>query len=503
MFAEISSIVGQYSIFAVLLFLGIFASKISSWIRIPTLLMILIIGMLVGQDGFKIIEFQDNYDLAVRIGTLALVFILFSGGYDTSWGSIRKVLLTGTILSTFGVFMTALLVGFFASWLFGWNWKYGLLLGSIISSTDAAAVFALFRSQSSSLKGNLRPILEYESGSNDPMAAFLTLFMIDLILGKVDSPASFFYLMPLRIGVGTLVGYLIGKAVARLMNHAKLEYDGLYYVTGIATVFLAYGVSELLQGNGFMAVYVCGVTMGNHRFIFKHGLGRFHDGLAWLMQVTLFLSLGLLVTPSDLPQIALKGTLLAVFLMFVARPATIFLSLLFSKFNFRDKLLISWGGIRGAAPIVLAVFPCLYFKDSTHEEMAKEIFNVVFFVVLSSLLVQSKTLMRLASWLNLSEAAKSKSRAPLEYEETGLSTSRMYEFEISENSPSAGLTIKELNLPENVLVYLIKRDGTFIVPRGGTIIQIDDELMMMMDPHLAPAIEPLFLASNEKSVEPA
>ncbi len=497
MFNDISPIVWSYSIFAVLLFLGIFASKISSWIRIPTLLMILIIGMLVGQDGIGIINFSD-YDSAVHIGTLALVFILFSGGYDTSWDSIRKVLVTGTILSTFGVLLTALLVGFFASWLFGMDWKYGLLLGSIISSTDAAAVFALFRSQSSSLKGDLRPILEYESGSNDPMAAFLTLFMIDLILGKVDSPVSFLYLMPLRIGVGTLIGYLIGKYVAQLMNHARLEYDGLYYVTGIATVFLAYGVSELLQGNGFMAVYVCGVTMGNHRFIFKHGLGRFHDGLAWLMQVTLFLTLGLLVTPSQLllPQIALKGTLLAIFLMFVARPATIFLSLLFSKFNFRDKLLISWGGIRGAAPIVLAIFPCLYLKDT---EMAEKIFNIVFFVVLSSLLVQSKTLMRLAKWLNLSEAAKSKSRAPLEYEETGLSTSRMYEFEISENSPSAGLTIKELNLPENVLVYLIKRDGTFIVPRGGTIIQIDDELMMMMDPHLAPAIEPLFLASKEKN----
>ncbi len=502
MFAEISPIAWSYSIIALLLFLGIFASKISSWIKMPTLLMIMLIGMLAGQDGIGGIEFSD-YDAAVNIGTLALVFILFSGGYDTSWSSIRKVMLTGTILSTFGVLLTALLVGLFATWLFGWDWKFGVLLGAIISSTDAAAVFALFRSQSSSLKGNLRPILEYESGSNDPMAAFLTLFMIDLILTKVDSPVSFLYLMPLRIGVGALVGYLVGKYVAHLMNHVRLEYDGLYYVMGIATVFLAYGISELLAGNGFMAVYVCGVTMGNHRFIFKHGLGRFHDGLAWLMQVTLFLALGLLVTPSELPQIALKGTLLAIFLMFIARPATIFLSLLFSNFNFRDKLLISWGGIRGAAPIVLAIFPCLYLQDDPEKQkLAMEIFNIVFFVVLGSLLVQSKTLMHLANWLDLSEAAKSKSRAPLEFEETGLSTSRMYEFEITENSPSAGLTIKDLNLPENVLVYLIKRDGIFIVPRGGTIIQIDDELLMMMDPHLAPGIEPLFLASKETPVTP-
>ncbi|MBO5436753.1 MAG: potassium/proton antiporter, partial [Thermoguttaceae bacterium] len=358
-----SSLPFQYAVVALLLFLGIFASKISSWVKIPTLLMILFLGMLAGSEGIGKIRF-DDYDAAVKIGTLGLIFILFSGGYDTSWSSVRKVLVPGTILSTFGVLLTAVLTGLFAAWLLDWNWRSGILLGAVISSTDAAAVFALFRSQSSSLKGDLRPILEYESGSNDPMATFLTLFMIDLMLDPSASVFSIFYLMPLRIGVGTLVGFLIGRYVARLMNHAKLDYDGLYYVIGIATVFLAYGLSELFAGNGFMAVYVCGLTMGNSRFLFKHGLGRFHDGIAWLMQVSLFLSLGLLVTPSQLPGIALYGAVLAVFLMFAARPVSVFVSLIGSSFNFREKLLISWGGIRGAAPIVLSIFPCLSFHKN-------------------------------------------------------------------------------------------------------------------------------------------
>lgn len=487
----------EYAIFALLLFLGIFASKISSWIRIPTLLMILLIGILAGSEGIGHIQFND-FGAAVKIGTLALAFILFSGGYDTSWSSVRRVLAPGTSLCTLGVFLTALLTGLFAAWLLSWDLRYGLLLGAVISSTDAAAVFAMFRSQSTALKGNLRPILEYESGSNDPMATFLTIFMIGLIMNPETSFWSIFYLFPMRIGIGAITGYLVGRYISHLMNHVKLDYDGLYYVIGIGTVFLSYSVSEIFQGNGFMAVYVCGITLGNARFIFKHGLGRFHDGIAWLMQVTLFLALGLLVQPSQLPAIAYEGMILVFFIMLIARPVSVFLSLIGSQFRFREKLLISWGGIRGAAPIVLATFPCLAFQSNPElEGMAQTIFNIVFFVVIWSVLIQGKSLMRFAAWLELGEAAKTKPRPPLEFEETGLSSSRMYEFSITENSPSAGLMIKDLKLPENVLVYLIRRDGVFILPRGGTIIQIDDELLMMMEPHLAAGVEPLFLSSAE------
>ncbi|MDO4569092.1 MAG: potassium/proton antiporter [Planctomycetia bacterium] len=488
----------QYGIIAVFLFLGIFASKISSLIKIPTLLMFLIIGMIAGSEGLGGYAYED-YSSACQIGTLALAFILFSGGYDTSWSSVKKVLVPGTILSTLGVFLTALFIGIFTSWYMGWDIRYGLLLGSVVSSTDAATVFAIFRSKSVALKGNLRPLLEYESGSNDPMATFLTVFMISMILHPGD--ASYLQIVPAfcqRIGVGVLAGVFVGFCVARLMNDVKLEYDGLYYVIGIGTVFLAFSSSEACGGNGFMAVYVCGLVMGNSRFIYKHGLGRFHDGIAWLMQVTLFLALGLLVTPSHFKEIVVPGLAIAAFIMFVARPLSVYLGLIKSSFNFREQTLVAWGGIRGAAPIVLAIFPCLAFREDPEKlDMAISIFHLVFFIVLSSMLIQGKTLMPLARLMRLDEVARAKPRAPLEFEETGRSKSRMYEFEISEGSPIIGLAIRNLNLPENVLVYLIRRDGLFIVPRGGTEIMQDDELMMMMEPESLAQVENLLTIEPE------
>ncbi len=495
----IQQITYTYAFYALLLFLGIFASKIASWVKIPTLLMILIVGILAGSTGLECFKF-DSFEDAVQLGTLGLAFILFSGGYDTSWKSMKKVLVPGTILATLGVLLTAVLTGVFATWLLGWDWRYGLLLGSVVSSTDAAAVFSLFRSESTALKGNLRPLLEYESGSNDPMATFLTLFVISMITSDA-SIWSIFYLLPLRIGVGALIGFSVGYAVTRLMNIAKLDYDGLYYVIGIGTVFLCFSLSDLCMGNSFMAVYVCGVTMGNSRFIYKHGLGRFHDGIAWLMQVALFLTLGLLLNLHELPTIAVSGTILFLFISFLARPLSVFPLMIRSGFSLREQFLISWGGIRGAAPIVLSIFPCLAFqKDPVLAPIARDIFNIVFFVVIWSILLQGKSLMTLARRLNLGKAAKTKPRPPLEFEETGISNSRMYEIAIGEKSPAVGMAIKDILLPENVLIYLIRRDGVFILPRGGTVIQVEDELLMMMEPHIAPTVEPLFLSKVEMAM---
>ncbi|MCR5165585.1 MAG: potassium/proton antiporter [Thermoguttaceae bacterium] len=481
------------ALISVLLLLGIFASKISSWIKIPTLLMIMLVGMLAGTDGLGKIPFRD-FTEAAHLGTIALLFILFSGGYDTSWKSIRKVIVPGTLLCTVGVACTAALVALFAVWYMKMDWRFGLLLGSVISSTDAAAVFSIFQSESTALKGNLRPILEMESGSNDPMAAFLTFFVIYQILGE-SSWWSIFYEMPLQIGVGALVGFLVGRYTAHLINHVKLDFDGLYYVIGVATVLLSYSLTEICHGNGFMGVYVCGVTLGNSHFIHKHGLGRFHDGLAWLMQLALFLTLGLLVNPSDLKEYWLSGTLLVFFLILIARPASVFVSLCFSRFNFREKILISCGGIRGAAPILLSLYPVVSFGHNPElQKQAIQNFNLVFFAVIWSVLIQGKTLMKLAKWLKLGIATETVPRPPLEFEETGLSTSQMYEFNIKEDSPALHKPIKELELPENVLVYLIRRDGVFIVPRGKTIIEQDDALLMLIEPSVAPTVEPLFLA---------
>ncbi|MDO4583931.1 MAG: potassium/proton antiporter [Planctomycetia bacterium] len=479
------------TIAAILIFLGIFGSKVSSFLQIPILLVFLIIGMLAGSDGLGGIVFED-YAAAGNVGTIALMFILFSGGYDTSWQSIRKVLFRGTLLSTLGVFLTAVFIGLFTAWWMEWPLPYGLLLGAIVSSTDAAAVFAIFRSKSVGLKGDLRPILEYESGSNDPMATFLTFFMIQMI---ATSSTSYLTLLPQffqKIGVGVVVGFLVAKAIVWLINRAKLEYDGLYYVIGIATVLLSYGTSEICSGNGFMSVYVSGLVFGNSRFIYKHGLGRFHDGIAWLMQVVMFLTLGLLVSPNRMAWDWSSGVLIAFFIMLVARPLCVFLCLLGSSFHWREQLLISWGGIRGAAPIVLAIFPCLAFQNTPNADFALTIFHLVFFIVILSVLIQGKTLMPLARWLGVDEVARAKPRAPLEFEETGRSRSRMYEFEITHDSPIAGAEIKNIGFPGGALVYLIRRDGLFVVPNGSTVIQVEDELMMMMEPEMLPEVATLF-----------
>ncbi|MDO4573888.1 MAG: potassium/proton antiporter [Planctomycetia bacterium] len=477
-----------FSITAVLIFIGILASRLSTVLQIPVLLMFLAIGMLAGEEGLGGLPFED-YAFAGDLGTLALAFILFSGAYDTSWGSVRKVLFRGTLLSTLGVLLTAIGTGVFVAWLMEWPLGFGLLLGAIVSSTDAAAVFAIFRSRDVGLKGDLRPMLELESGSNDPMAALLTIFMIQFLNEPNASFTMFFPYLVTKIGVGTLIGWIVGVGTVRFINKIRLEYDGLYYVVGIGTVLLAFGLSEMTGGNGFMAVFVCGLYMGNSRFLYRNGLGRFHDGIAWLMQVVLFLALGLLVTPSQILLTWREGTLIALALMFLVRPLCVAVCLLGSSFHWREQVLLAWGGIRGAAPIVLAIFPCYLFQDPTCDAYAKTIFHMVFYIVLLSVLIQGKTLMPLARFLHLDEAGNTKPRPPLEFEETGRSKSRMYEYEISPFSLVAGKALRDIGLPSGALIYLIRRGATFIVPTGGTIIQSGDELLMMLEPKMADAVE--------------
>ena len=477
---------------AAFIFLGIFASKLSSFLQIPILLLILLVGMTIGEDGFHLLNIQEDkfgFHISKFVGTLALVYILFSGGYDTSWKTIKGVLVRGTVLSTLGVILTAGIVGTAVAWYMHWPLEFGFLLGSAISSTDAAAVFAILRSGGGGIKEELGSMIEYESGSNDPMAAFLTMFMIGMIASHGGQ--SYFSILPsfaIKMGMGICVGLGLGWVMVKLLNHIKLDYDGLYYVCGMGIVLLAYGLSEVFEGNGFMSVYVCGLYMGNSRFIYKHGLGRFCDGIAWLMQVAMFLVLGLLVTPSEIGPLVTTGILIALFLMFVARPISVFLCMIGSKFNLAERTLIAWGGIRGAAPIVLSLYPCVAFSQeaelSTEFEMARTVFNIVFFVVFLSVFIQGKTLVPLARLLGLDENAKEKERAPLEFEETGNSNERTYEIEIPLQSPIVGMEIKSLGLPTGVLVYLIRRKGAFVVPNGATKIQPEDGLMVMTTPDM-------------------
>lgn len=348
----------EYLLFgaAILLLLSIIASKASGRLGVPALVFFLVIGMLAGSEGIGGIEFSDAAT-AQSLGVVALIFILFSGGFDTAWASVHRVLPHGLVLATVGVLLTALAVGAFVMVSLGFSWRESLLCGAIVSSTDATAVFAVMRSRGVSLKGSLKPLLELESGSNDPMAIFLTTAMIGLL---IDPETSMWGLVPrffIQMVAGGIAGYLLGRGMVYVINRLHLEYDGLYPVLSMALVLLIYGITTLIGGNGFLAVYLAGLVMGNTNVIHQRSLMRFHDGLAWLMQIAMFLTLGLLVFPSQLFAVAGIGLLISVFLMLIARPLVVYVSLLPFRVNLRNTAMIGWVGLRGAIPIILGTFP--------------------------------------------------------------------------------------------------------------------------------------------------
>lgn len=460
---------------SILLLISVLVSKISDRFGVPALLLFLILGMLAGSDGFGGIYFDDPA-LAQFIGIIALVLILFSGGLSTEWNEVRPVFKEGLLLSTFGVLITAITVGLFASVLLGFSFLEGLLLGSIVSSTDAAAVFSVLRSKGISLKGKLKPLLELESGSNDPMAIFLTVGLIQLITQPNLSVLNLIGLFIQQMLIGALVGYGMGKAMFFLINRLKLGYEGLYPVLTLSLVFLAFGLTDLIGGSGFLAVYLAGIILGRQDFLHQKSLMRFHDGLAWIMQIAMFLTLGLLVFPSRLTPIIGVGLLIAGCLMFLARPISIFISLLPSTLNWREKTFISWVGLRGAAPIILATFPLL-----AQLQQANLIFNVVFFVVLTSVLLQGTSLSRMAKLLKVDAPIIPKRVYPIEYVPMGGLKSELKELPVPIESGMNGKAIFELELPDDFLVILIARDNDFMLPSGGTVLQGNDTLLVLSD----------------------
>jgi cell volume regulation protein A len=458
---------------AVLLLVAVLASKASSRLGVPALLLFLAIGMLAGSEGIGGIPFDDAV-LSQAIGVVALAFILFAGGLETDWTAVSGVIWKGLSLSTIGVLATAVLVGWFASVVLHFTWLEGLLLGSIVSSTDAAAVFAVLRSRGASLKGKNRPLLELESGSNDPMAVFLTLAVIRLLTqpssGWLDLVLMFF----LQMTVGFISGYVHGRASIAVINRLKLESEGLYPVFTLAVVLAAYGLTTFMKGNGFLAVYVAGMVLGNGEFVHKRSLVRFHDALAWLMQIIMFLVLGLLVFPSRLLPVAGTALLVSFFLMFVARPVGVFLGLALSRLGLRHKVLISWVGLRGAVPIILATFPSVAGIPN-----AETYFNVVFFIVITSVLLQGTSLPFVAKQLHLHAPLAPKREYPLEFVPTGRTQSDLVEINVPETSPAVGKQIVNLGLPKSALIVLLSRGDEFIVPRGGTVLQPGDTLLVL------------------------
>lgn len=455
----------------VLLIICIFASKASSVLGIPSLLIFLGIGMLAGSDGPGGIHFDDPV-LAQSLGVVALSFILFSGGLDTRWESIRPVLWKGAALSTFGVLLTAVLVGWFAVAVTGFNLREGLLLGAIVSSTDAAAVFSILRSKNVSLRSPLKPLLELESGSNDPMAVFLTLGFINLLITPGFSVASMVPLFIWQVAIGAAIGYGMGKAMAFVINWLQLEYDGLYPVLSLALVLFTYSFSYALGGNGFLSVYLAGIVLGNAEFLKKRSIISFHDGLAWLMQITMFLALGLLVFPTHLVPIIGVGLLISFFLIFVARPVSVFLTLAFFRVPVRAKLLVSWVGLRGAVPIVLATFPYV-----AGMEEADLIFNIVFFIVLTSALVQGSTIPLVAKLLKVAEPF-----APEKVQDIAEQIkNELTPVEILPGSKAIGKKVVDAGLPKGTLIVFIWRDDRFIVPDGRTVFEERDKLFVLTD----------------------
>lgn len=458
-----------------LILLSVLVSKVADRFGVPILLLFLGIGMLAGSEGIGGIYFDDP-NLTQYISIAALVLILFSGGLDTSWKSIRSVAKEGALLATIGVVLTASIFGLFVYFILKLSLAESMLIGAIISSTDAAAVFAILRSKGVNLKGNLAPLLELESGSNDPMAILLTITLISFVTNTNTSILSAVGLLVLQLAIGAAVGWMMSKVALFLINKLKLGYEGLYQILIMALLFLVYSLTTLVKGSGFLAVYIMAILLGKEDFLHKRSVLRFFDSTAWISQIVLFLTLGLLVFPSRLTGVILPGLSLALVLIFVARPISVFLTLIPFKMSIREKVFISWVGLRGAVPIVLATYPLV--AGITHADL---IFNIVFFVVVVSVMLQGTLLPKVARWLKVDSKAPSKPKPPLEIVAGELITSELKEIVIPECSRARGRAIFELNLPAEYLIILISRDGAYLQPKGATVIQANDRLIALCE----------------------
>lgn len=460
---------------SILMFISLVAGKTSYKFGVPVLLFFLTIGMLAGSEGIVGIYF-DDHKLAQAIGIIALNFILFSGGFETDWKSIKPIVWHGISLSTLGVLLTAVFVGLFIHAVSNFSIYEGLLLGSIVSSTDSAAVFSILRSKNLALKGNLRPTLELESGSNDPMAYALTITFTELIVNPNTSLLGMVPIFVKQILIGIALGFAIGFLGAKVFNRIKLDYEGLYPVLMIAIMIFSFSATQFIGGNGFMAVYLSAVILGNQELIHKRQLIRWFDGMAWFMQIALFITLGLLVFPSQLIPIIGIGLGMSAFMIVVARPLSVLISLAFFRGRRRGKWFISWVGLRGAVPIVLATFPML-----AGVEKAQMFFNIVFFVSLTSVVIQGTTVPLVAERLRLLLPKNVKRRTHTDIELSESIKSEAVEIRLPNESRAAGKEIVQLGFPNTAVISIIKRNGKYITPSGSTVLNAGDILLVLSE----------------------
>jgi potassium/hydrogen antiporter len=456
-----------------LLIIGIVSSKFSTRLGLPVLVLFLAVGMLAGEDGFGRIEF-DNFRAAHAIGTVALAVILFDGGLQTRTAALRLAWKPAALLATLGVLITAAVTGLAASWLLGIPLLAGLLLGSIVASTDAAAVFSVLRSQGLQLRQRVAATLEIESGSNDPMAIFLTVGLVQLLANELESGWDLAALFATQMGLGALVGLGTGWLTVQIINRINLSAAGLYPVLAGACGFVAFGLAAVLGGSGFLSIYLAGIVVGNSRIVFQRGTFLFMDGLAWMGQIVMFVVLGLLSTPSDLVNVAGAGVIVSAVLIFVARPlATVPLLYPFG-FSWREQTLIAWVGLKGAVPIILATFPLMFGLPE-----GPVLFNVVFFVVLVSAILQGWTLPVFAARLGLQEDKIPDPVVSLELMTLRDVNADIVDYAVLPGSSLIGKTVKDLELPDGAVLAMISRAGTLIAPRGGTQLQPADHLFVI------------------------
>ncbi|MDG9668692.1 potassium/proton antiporter [Hahella sp. CR1] len=470
---------------AILLLLGILSSKLSARIGLPVLVLFLLVGMLAGEDGIGIAF--DNAVGAHALGTLALAMILFDGGLQTPLSSIKRVWKPASLLATVGVLITAAITGLAASLILGLPMLEGMLLGAIVGSTDAAAVFSLLRNAGIHINPRLKSTLEIESASNDPMAIFLTVGLLEILVNGMKPGIGLLQLFVMQMGVGALVGLSIGWFAVKVINRIHLTASGLYLVMTTAFGLLAFGIAANLGGSGFLAIFITGVMIGNKRFAFQRSTFLFHDGLAWLSQIVMFVALGLLVNPESLLDVWLEGLLIAAVLVLIARPLAVAPILKFFGFNNREIGLISWVGLRGSVPIILAIFPLLFGLPG-----AELIFDVVFFVVLISATIQGSSMPWLARTLRLTEVPPTTSAATLEITSLGDVDAEIVEYTLSENPRVDGKLLSQMALPDSALVAMISRDSTIIPPRGSTRLKQGDHLFVVLRPELRPFVDCVF-----------
>ena len=464
---------------ALLLFVAVMAGKVAYRFGAPALLLFLGVGMLF---GLNFISYR-SVEMTQFVGMIALCIILFTGGMDTKFSEIKPIIGPGVVLATVGVVMTAFVLAGFVWLVAPWlgieiPFALALLLASTMSSTDSASVFSLLRSKKQGLKQNLRPLLELESGSNDPMAYMMTILLISVVSNTssgvgLGMSVVFFVV---QMVVGALSGYLIGRLAVWTINRIKLANHSLYSVLLLAFIFFSFAFTDLIKGNGYLAVYLSGLVIGNHKLEQKRPLTVFFDGFTWLMQIVMFLTLGLFVNSNELlePRVLILGGLVGAFMILVARPLTVFTCLLpFRKFTTKARLYVSWVGLRGAVPILFAIYPLM-----AHVENAGLLFNVVFLGTIISLLVQGTTVSGMANLLGLAYEERESAFSVDMHQDM---KSALTEVEVNETMLESGHTLKDITLPENTLVMMVCRDGEYFVPQGKTELKLGDKLLVISD----------------------